>query len=259
MTDLPDNRLQPEDVPQALTKKPTHIAVIMDGNGRWATSRGLPRLEGHRAGTENLRRVIRACVRFSIPYLTIYAFSTENWGRPTDEVQGLMHIVEDVIDRELEELHQEGVQLRHIGRLDRLEPGLRAKVQRAIELTKDNNRLTLCIAFNYGGRDEIICAIQRIIRDGIQPEQITDELVNSYLFTAGVPDPDLIIRTSGEMRISNFLIWQAAYAEWYVTPTYWPDFDENELLKALQSYDQRDRRFGRLSPDCPDGSKNPDG
>lgn len=237
----------------ALTKIPKHIAVIMDGNGRWATSRGLPRLEGHRAGTENLRPVIRACVDFGIPYLTVYAFSTENWGRPEEEVQGLMAIVADVIDRELPELHAEGVRLRHIGQVDRLAPELRAKVQRAVDLTKNNDRLTLCIAFNYGGRDEILCAIRRMIADGIQPDAVTDELMGKYLFTAGVPDPDLIIRTSGEMRISNFLIWQAAYSEWYVTPTYWPDFNKQELYKALQAYNQRDRRFGRLS-DCAEGS-----
>ncbi|MDD5368797.1 MAG: polyprenyl diphosphate synthase [Anaerolineaceae bacterium] len=249
----------PKGTPAELTRIPTHIAMIMDGNGRWATSRGLPRLEGHRAGTENLRRIIRACVRFSIPYLTIYAFSTENWGRPSDEVQGLMMIMAEVIDRELDELHQEGVQLRHIGRLDRLEAGLREKVLHAIDLTKDNNRLTLSIAFNYGGRDEIICAIQRMIREGILPEQVTEELVSSYMFTSGVPDPDLIIRTSGEMRISNFLIWQAAYAEWYVTPAYWPDFDEEELRKALMAYDQRDRRYGRLAAGCSGAPKDSDG
>ena len=159
------------DYTARLAKIPTHIAVIMDGNGRWARSRGLPRLAGHQAGTENLRRVIRACVEFGIPYLTIYAFSTENWGRPTDEVQGLMHIIEDVIDRELDELHREGVQLRHIGRLERLEPTLREKVLKAIDLTKDNTRLTLCIAFNYGGRDEIVCAIQRIIEDDLPAQK----------------------------------------------------------------------------------------
>lgn len=226
---------------------PIHIAIIMDGNGRWALSRGLPRLAGHRAGTENLRRVIEACIEFGVRYLTIYAFSTENWGRPLEEVQGLLRIVEDVIDRELQELHDQGVQLRHIGRLDRLKPALRAKVMHAIEYTKDNDRLVLNVAFNYGGRDEIVCAIQRIIADGIPPEQVTDELVNQYVFTAGVPDPDLIIRTSGELRGSNFLIWQGAYSEWYFTPTYWPDFDKEQLAIALEEYKHRQRRFGRVS------------
>lgn len=233
---------------------PAHIAIIMDGNGRWATAHGLPRLEGHRAGTENLRRVIRACADFGVQYLTIYAFSTENWGRPQVEVDGLMHILASVIDNELEELHAENVKLRHIGRLERLDPELQKKVKHAVDLTRNNTRLVLNIAWNYGGRDEIIHAIQSILRDGLSPENITEELVSEYLFTAGIPDPDLIIRTSGEMRISNFLIWQAAYAEWYVTPTFWPDFDKEELRKALESYAARDRRFGRLS-EC-DGDNN---
>lgn len=221
--------------------------MIMDGNGRWALSRGLPRLAGHKAGTENLRRVIRSTVEFGVKYLTIYAFSTENWGRPLEEVRGLMSILEDVIDRELAELNKEGVQLRHIGRLERLAPKLQEKVLDAIELTRNNDRLILNVAFNYGGRDEIVHAIQKIIKDGIPAEGVTDELVSQYLYTAGVPDPDLIIRTSGELRVSNFLIWQAAYSEWYVTPTYWPDFDKEEYRHALETFAQRDRRFGKVS------------
>ena len=228
-------------------KIPRHVAVIMDGNGRWAISRGLPRLAGHKAGTENLRRIIRATAEFGIKYLTIYAFSTENWGRPTEEVQGLMGILQDVIDRELNELHQEGVQLRHIGRLERLDTKVQAKVLKAIELTRNNEKLVLNIAWNYGGRDEIVCAIQKIIKDGIAPEDITDELVSRYMFTAGVPDPDLVIRTSGELRVSNFLIWQVAYSEWYVTPTYWPDFDREEYRRALEAYANRDRRYGKVA------------
>lgn len=227
-------------------KIPRHIAIIMDGNGRWALSRGLPRLAGHRAGTENLRRLIEACVEFGIQYLTLYAFSTENWGRPVEEVRGLMRILEDVIDRELKELHQEGVQLRHIGRLDRIKPSLKRKVLDAIELTRNNQRLTLNIAFNYGGRDEIVWAIRKIISDGVSPEGVTSELVSQYLFTAGVPDPDLIIRTSGELRGSNFLIWQGAYAEWYFTPVYWPDFGKEELRAALDEYSLRERRYGHV-------------
>jgi undecaprenyl diphosphate synthase len=226
---------------------PTHVAIIMDGNGRWALSRGLPRLVGHRAGTENLRRIITACVEFGVKYLTIYAFSTENWGRPREEVEGLMHILEDVIDRELAELNQEGVQLRHIGRLERLDPKLQEKVLEAIDLTKGNDRLVLNVAFNYGGRDEIVFAIQKMIKDGIRPEEVTSNLVSGYLFTAGVPDPDLIIRTSGELRVSNFLIWQGAYSEWYVTSVYWPDFNKEEFRKALDTYAKRDRRYGGLS------------
>lgn len=227
-------------------KIPTHIAIIMDGNGRWARARGLPRLAGHRAGTENLRRVIRACVEFGIQYLTIYAFSTENWGRPPDEVRGLMSIIEEVIDRELDELHREGTQLRHIGRLEGIDPRLKEKVLQAIELTKDNHRLVLNVAFNYGGRDEIVHAVREIVADGVRPEEVDESLIKRYLYTADCPDPDLIIRTSGELRVSNFLIWQGAYAEWYVTPTYWPDFGRDELLEALRQYSLRDRRFGRV-------------
>ena len=230
-----------------LEKVPQHVAIIMDGNGRWALQRGLPRLAGHKAGTENLRRVIRSTVEFGVKYLTIYAFSTENWGRPPEEVKGLMYILEDVIDRELGELHQEGVQLRHIGRLERLAPSLQEKVLDAIEMTKNNDRLILNIAFNYGGRDEIVQAIQRMMKDGVPPEKVTDQLVSQYLYTAGVPDPDLIIRTSGELRVSNFLIWQAAYSEWYITPIYWPDFDKDEYRRALEAFAHRDRRYGKVS------------
>jgi undecaprenyl diphosphate synthase len=229
-------------------KIPTHIGIIMDGNGRWAISRGLPRLAGHRAGTENLRRIIEACIDFGIKYLTIYAFSTENWGRPTEEVQGLLRIFQDVLRRELQELHDQGVRLRHIGRLDRLKPSFRKKVLQAIEYTQHNDRLILNIAFNYGGRDEIVCAIQKMIEDGVKPEEVTDQKVAQYLFTAGVPDPDLIIRTSGEMRVSNFMLWQGAYSEWYFPATYWPDFDKEELRKALVEYSNRQRRYGLTTP-----------
>lgn len=242
---MSEAKAQPVEL-EPLTNIPTHVAFIMDGNGRWAARRGLPRLSGHQAGTENLRRVIRACVEFGVKYMTIYAFSTENWGRPIEEVEGLMHILADVIDRELNELHQEGVQLRHIGHLDRLAPSLHEKVLRAIEMTKNNDRLTLSLAFNYGGRDEIVCAIQQIIAEGIPAEEITPEIVSQHMFTAGIPDPDLIIRTSGEMRISNFLIWQGAYAEWYVTPSFWPDFDREELHHALVEYGRRNRRYGLI-------------
>lgn len=230
----------PENMPQ-------HVAIIMDGNGRWALSRGKPRLVGHRAGTENLRRIIRASVEFGVKYLTIYAFSTENWGRPPAEVKGLMHIFENVIDQELDELHEEGVQLRLLGRLEKLAPKLRKKVLAAIDLTGKNEKLILNIAFNYGGRDEIVYALQNILQDGISAEEVNSELVSQYLFTAGIPDPDLVIRTSGELRTSNFLIWQSAYSEWYITPTFWPDFDKEEYAKALNTYAQRDRRFGGVA------------
>ena len=244
---MPNWKASPVLKPESITRLPVHVAIIMDGNGRWAAKRGLPRLVGHRAGTENLRRVIRACVEFGVKYLTIYAFSTENWGRPKEEVDGLMHILEDVIDRELNELHEEGVQLRHIGHLDALSEHLRSKVTRAIELTRNNDRLVLNLAFNYGGRDEIVCAIREIVEEGLKPEEITADVVSQHMFTAGLPDPDLIIRTSGEMRVSNFLIWQGAYSEWYVTSDFWPDFDREALLKALIDYGQRDRRYGRVS------------
>ena len=228
-------------------KMPQHVAIIMDGNGRWALSRGKPRLAGHRAGTENLRSIIRASVKFGVKYLTIYAFSTENWGRPPAEVRGLMHIFENVIDKELDELHEEGVQLRHIGRLEKLTPKLRKKVFSAIELTENNERLILNIAFNYGGRDEIVYAIQNMLKEGVSSEDVDIEMINQHLFTAGTPDPDLIIRTSGELRTSNFLIWQSAYSEWYITDTYWPDFDKEEYARALKTYTERDRRYGGVS------------
>ncbi len=227
-----------------LKRVPVHVGIIMDGNGRWAQARGLPRLAGHRAGTENLRRVLRATVEFGIRILTIYAFSTENWGRPEEEVRGLMDIMERMIDRELPELHKEGVQIRHIGRLDRVPERLKKKIREALDLTKDNDRLILNVAFNYGGRAEIVDAVRRIIQDGVPAEAVDEELISSYLYTAGLPDPDLIIRTSGEQRVSNFLIWQGAYAEYYITPTYWPDFDKDELYKALVAFNQRERRFG---------------
>ncbi len=229
-----------------LPKIPTHVAIIMDGNGRWARARGLPRLMGHRQGTENIRRVLTAAVEYGIKILTVYAFSTENWGRPQDEVRGLMTILEQTIQRELPELHKNGVRLRHIGRLEELSPQLQRAVRDSIELTQYNDRLLLNIAWNYGGRAEIVDAVRRIIQDGVKPAEVTEELISRYLYTCGVPDPDLIIRTGGEMRLSNYLIWQAAYAEYYSTPTYWPDFDKHELYLALKAYNQRQRRFGKV-------------
>jgi undecaprenyl diphosphate synthase len=228
----------------ALQRIPYHLAIIMDGNGRWAKARGLPRLAGHRAGTENLRRTLKSCVRHDIKILTIYAFSTENWGRPAEEVRGLMTILEQVIERELKELHEQGVRIRHIGQKEGISPRLLKKIEKAVELTKNNDTIILNVAFNYGGRQEIIDAVKRIVQEDVPSDQVDDALLSRYLYTAGQPDPDLIIRTSGEMRVSNFLIWQGAYAELYVTPTYWPDFDEGELQKALDHYAARERRFG---------------
>jgi undecaprenyl diphosphate synthase len=226
-------------------KIPEHVAIIMDGNGRWAESRGLPRFEGHKAGTENLREIIRASVEFGVKHLTIYAFSTENWGRPKDEVNGLMTILETVIDRELNELNAEGVRICHIGRLEAMPKRVRSKVEHAVQLTEQNDRLILNVAWNYGGRDEIIHAIQEIVRAGTTVEQVTEELVSQHMYTHCSPDPDLIIRTSGEMRLSNFLIWQSAYSEWYATATLWPDFNKEEYQKAIDAYGQRKRRFGK--------------
>ena len=227
-------------------KVPRHVAIIMDGNGRWAKARGLPRLAGHRAGTENLRTIIRASAKFGIEYLTLYAFSTENWSRPKAEISGLMHILADVIDKELMELKEEGARLLHVGHLDGLPKNLQEKVRHAIELTKDNTRITIVIAFNYGGRDEIINAIKNMIRDDLEPDDVDESLVSSYMFTSGLPDPDLVIRTSGELRTSNFLTWQSVYSEWYFPEVYWPDFNEEELRKALDHYSERERRFGGL-------------
>jgi undecaprenyl diphosphate synthase len=223
---------------------PYHLAIIMDGNGRWAKARSLPRLAGHRAGVDNLRRILRACAEFGIKILTIYAFSTENWGRPEAEVRGLMNILETVIDRELNQLHANGVQLRHIGDLEGLSDMLQRKVRQAVDLTRNNDQLILNVAFNYGGRQDLIQAFRRIVEDGFAPDQIDERLIDYYLYTAGQPDPDLVIRTGGEMRLSNFLLWQASYAEYYSTPTFWPDFDHDELLKALAHFAQRERRYG---------------
>jgi undecaprenyl diphosphate synthase len=228
---------------------PRHVAIIMDGNGRWAKARGLPRLAGHQAGTENLRPILEASAEFGIEFLTIWAFSTENWRRPEAEVKGLLLILRQMIQRELKELNKQGVKLRHLGRLDRLPPRLQKQVLEAIELTKNNERIVLNVGFDYGGRAEIVQAVQRIIRDGIPAENVDEALISGYLYTAGQPDPDLIIRTSGEMRTSGFMMWQSAYAEYYVTPTFWPDFGREELAQALRAFSQRDRRYGGIKDD----------
>ena len=233
-----------DDAP--LPTVPAHVAIIMDGNGRWAQQRGLPRLAGHRAGTENIRRIIQGCVDYGVQVLTLYAFSTENWRRPDTEVRGLMTILAEVIDRETRDLHKNGVRLRHIGELAALPPSLRERVERAVHLTRGNSRLTLNVAFNYGGRSEIVRAVQRILVSGIDASDVNEELIGAHLDTAGLPDPDLIIRTAGEMRLSNFLLWQAAYAEYWSTPIFWPDFGRDELYQALADFAARQRRFGSL-------------
>lgn len=228
---------------------PRHVAAIMDGNGRWAKARGLPRLAGHRAGTENLRPILEACAEFGIESLTIWAFSTENWRRPETEVMGLLRILERMIQRELKELHKQGVQLRHIGRLERLPKRLQQQVLDAIDTTKDNDRITLNVAFDYGGRAEIVHAVQQIIRKGIPADEVSEELLSNHMYTAGQPDPDLIIRTGGELRTSGFMLWQSAYTEYYITPTFWPDFGREELYRALVAFGQRDRRYGGIKDD----------
>ena len=230
----------------ALPAVPTHVAIIMDGNGRWAAERGLSRTDGHRAGTENIRRILQSFAAHGVRYLTLFAFSTENWERPTEEVNALIEILQEMIRAETYQLHQEGVRLLHIGRLDRLPGGVRKGIADAIEMTRDNTRITVALAYDYGGRSELTNAIKSIIADGIQASQIDESLVSSYLYTAAMPDPDLIIRTAGEMRISNFLLWQAAYAEYYSTGVYWPDFDETEVDKAIAAYGQRRRKYGRV-------------
>jgi len=223
---------------------PYHLAIIMDGNGRWAQARHLPRLAGHRAGTENLRRVLRAAKDLRIHIITVYAFSTENWRRPQEEVRGLMTILDQYIVREMKNLHAEGVQIRHVGRLEGVAASLQAKIKQAIELTKNNTELILNVAFNYGGRQEILDAVRAMLADGVAPDDVDEALFSRYLYTADLPDPDLIVRTSGEVRISNFLLWQGAYAELYSTPVFWPDFNEEELRKAVEHYARRERRFG---------------
>jgi undecaprenyl diphosphate synthase len=229
-----------------LVNVPYHVAIIMDGNGRWARRRGLPRLAGHRAGMENIRRVIEGCTDFGVQMLTIYAFSTENWQRPPEEVQGLMRILEEVIDERTQEFYEKGIRLNHLGRLEGLVEALQRKVRYAVDLTRENSKFVLNIAFNYGGRAEIVDAARRLLAEGVDPATLDEATFSRYLYTAGLPDPDLIIRTAGEMRLSNFLIWQTAYAEYYSTPTFWPDFDKQELYQALLAYSQRERRFGRV-------------
>ncbi len=230
-------------------KIPQHVAIIMDGNGRWAQARGLPRLAGHRAGTNNIRRVLEGCTEAGVEVLTIYAFSTENWKRPEREVRGLMRLLEEVIERELDDLDANGVQIRHIGWLDGVSERLQRLIHQAVNRTKDNDRIILNVAFNYGGRMEIIRAVQAIIRDGVPADEIDEDLFESYLTTAGLSDPDLIIRTGGEMRLSNFMLWQGAYSEIYSTTTFWPDFDKEALRNAFIDYGERERRFGRV-PDA---------
>ena len=229
---------------------PQHVAVIMDGNGRWAKNQGRPRFLGHQRGVDTLKNLLRCCKDWGIPALTAYAFSTENWGRPQAEVQFLMTLFERVLRRELKEMKEENVKIRFVGNLEDLPDSLRQEIDRSMADTKDNQGIQFTVATNYGGRHEILQACQAIaskVEQGyLQPGQINEEVFEQHLYTQGIPHPDLLIRTSGEMRISNFLLWQMAYSEIYVTSTLWPDFNREEFHQALITYQKRDRRFGKV-------------
>ncbi|MCU0535434.1 MAG: isoprenyl transferase [Hydrococcus sp. Prado102] len=241
-----------QELPTDLDKSrlPGHVAVIMDGNGRWAKNRGLPRIMGHQRGVDTLKDLLRCCRDWGVPALTAYAFSTENWGRPLEEVEFLMTLFERVLRKELKEMMEENVRIRFVGNLESLPPSLKAEIDRSMEETKDNLGIQFTVATNYGGRQEIIEACRAIaakVHQGlINPEEIDEALFERHLYTSGLPYPDLLIRTSGEMRISNFLLWQMAYAEIYVTQTLWPDFDRAQFHQALSAYQQRERRFGKV-------------
>lgn len=234
-------------------KVPQHIAFIMDGNGRWAKQRGLPRLAGHRVGVDCLQRILEFLAERGVKYVTIYAFSTENWNRPAEEVQGIMELLHEALERQTQALHEKNVRVFHIGKVDRLSPDLRESVAAAQRLTRNNTGITLNVAFDYGGRDEILEAIRRIILDGVDPQQVDEALFTRYLYTAHSPDPDLIVRTGGELRLSNFLLWQSAYSEYYHTPVLWPDLDATELDKALEAFSSRQRRFGAVNSPATEG------
>jgi undecaprenyl diphosphate synthase len=229
---------------------PRHVAVIMDGNGRWATSRGLPRAAGHGEGVKSLRSVVRAAGELGVQFLTIYAFSSENWQRPPHEVSTLMTLLERSIERELPELMERNVRFRAIGRPDGVPPRVAAGIRRLMDTTAGNTGLTLLMAFNYGGRDELVDAVRALARQvqsgALRPEEIDEVRVSRALYTDGIPDPDLLIRTSGEQRLSNFLLWQIAYTELWMTPTLWPDFGAREFYVAVAEFQQRNRRFGRV-------------
>lgn len=241
-----------QDLPPDLKRErlPKHVAVIMDGNGRWAKHRGLPRIMGHKRGVDALKDLLRCCKDWGIQALTAYAFSTENWGRPLEEVDFLMTLFERVLRLELREMVRENVQIRFVGNLSALPRSLQAEISRSMADTQHNRDIRFTVATNYGGRQEIIHATRAIahqVQQGlVQPEEIDEALFESHLYTSGICDPDLLIRTSGEMRISNFLLWQLAYAEIYITETLWPDFDRSEFHRALCSYQERERRFGKV-------------
>lgn len=229
---------------------PKHIAIIMDGNGRWALNRGLPRAAGHRAGVEALKKIIEFCGKINLKYITVYAFSTENWKRPKDEVDTLMNLMVEYIQKEITRLKEAGVKINPIGDIQALSPAIRKNIEFAVEETKDNDNLVLNVALNYGARAEMVRCITKIseqVKKGkISPSDINEQLISDFLYTSGQPDPDLVIRTSGEKRLSNFLLWQIAYSEIWITDVNWPDFTPQILLKAIDNYQNRNRRFGGL-------------
>ena len=227
---------------------PRHVAIIMDGNGRWANAKGLPRVAGHKAGVETVREVVRAAAEVGIPILTLYAFSQENWKRPKEEISLLMNLLDFFLTKEIRTLVQEGVRLQTIGRIEALPDPILKKLAEAVRVTSQNQKLILNIALNYGARTEILDAVQKIVQEAQNgPVALTEERFSDYLYTKGLPDPDLLIRTSGEMRLSNFLLWQLSYAEIYITRKYWPDFKKADFLKAIQEYSKRERRFGDIA------------
>ncbi len=236
---------------RAIGNLPRHIAVIMDGNGRWAKGKGYLRVLGHKAGVDSVRDITEACAQLGVEYLTLYTFSTENWGRPSDEVSALMQILVNSLRKEARRLNENNVRLRAIGQIERFPDICQTELREAIALTSGNDRLQLCLALSYSGRWDITQAVRKIaarVKAGeLEPDSIDDAAITNELVTADIPDPDLIIRTSGEFRISNFLLWQLAYSELYVTETFWPDFRRNELYQAIRNYQSRERRFGKVS------------
>ena len=246
---MPVEDPSPQTAPTQGVDVPVHVAFIMDGNGRWAQKQGLPRIAGHEVGVKCIQGVLETLEPMGVKFVTIYAFSTENWARPQEEVEGIMDIFSEAVASQTQELHEKNVRIVHVGKSENMGSELRDSVAEAQRLTSNNTGITLNIAFDYGGRAEILEAVRRIIKDGLSPDAIDEDLFSQYLFTAHSPDPDLIIRTGGEQRISNFLLWQSAYSEIYHTPTLWPDLDAAELVQVLETFSNRRRRYGGLNPE----------
>ena len=246
---MPVEDPSPQTAPTQGVDVPVHVAFIMDGNGRWAQKQGLPRIAGHGVGVKCIQGVLETLEPMGVKFVTIYAFSTENWARPQEEVEGIMDIFSEAVASQTQELHEKNVRIVHVGKSENMGSELRDSVAEAQRLTSNNTGITLNIAFDYGGRAEILEAVRRIIKDGLSPDAIDEDLFSQYLFTAHSPDPDLIIRTGGEQRISNFLLWQSAYSEIYHTPTLWPDLDAAELVQVLETFSNRRRRYGGLNPE----------